>query len=140
LVKRSIGRFALVYTGERMPIKKEETGDIVAKKMVMADLIDYHEGAIVSRALVDKKTGTVTLFAFDGGQGLSEHSVPYDALLHVIDGRAEVRIDGQPHELASGEMIILPAGRPHAVRALSPFKMVLTMVRSEPTAVQIEPL
>ncbi|MDD1771068.1 MAG: cupin domain-containing protein [Methanomassiliicoccales archaeon] len=123
-----------------MPVKKEEKGDIVAKRLVMTDLIDYQDGAVVSRTLVDKRTGTVTLFAFDGGQGLSEHSAPFDALIHVLDGRVEIKIDGVPQELGVGEMIILPAEHPHAVRALSPFKMILTMVRSEPKAVQIQPL
>jgi quercetin dioxygenase-like cupin family protein len=123
-----------------MPVKKEEKGDIVAKKLVMTDLIAYQEGAVVSRTLVDKRTGTVTLFAFDAGQGLSEHSAPFDALVHVLDGRVEIKIDGVPQELGVGEMIILPAEHPHAVRALSPFKMILTMVRSEPKAVQIQPL
>ena len=121
-------------------MKKEEKGDIVAKRLVMTDLIDYQDGAVVSRTLVDKRTGTVTLFAFDGGQGLSEHSAPFDALIHVLDGRVEIKIDGVPQELGVGEMIILPAEHPHAVRALSPFKMILTMVRSEPKAVQIQPL
>jgi len=123
-----------------VPVKKEEKGDIVAKRLVMTDLIDYQDGAVVSRTLVDKRTGTVTLFAFDGGQGLSEHSAPFDALIHVLDGRVEIKIDGVPQELGVGEMIILPAEHPHAVRALSPFKMILTMVRSEPKAVQIQPL
>ncbi len=124
----------------RVPVKKQGDGDILAKKLVMTDLISYQEGAVVSRTLVDKKTGTVTLFAFDKGQGLSEHSAPYDALILVMDGKVEIKIDGVPQELGVGEMIILPAEHPHAVRALSPFKMILTMVRSEQKVVQVQPL
>jgi quercetin dioxygenase-like cupin family protein len=124
----------------RVPVKKQGNGNILAKKLVMADLISYQEGAVVSRTLVDKKTGTVTLFAFDKGQGLSEHSAPYDALILVLDGKVEIKIDGVPQELGVGEMIILPAEHPHAVRALSPFKMILTMVRSEQKAVQVQAL
>jgi len=120
-----------------VPVQKQEKGDIIAKKLVIADLIQYHEGAVVSRTLVDHKTGTVTLFAFDDGQGLSEHSAPFDAMIHVLEGKAEIRIDGVPHELGAGEMIIMPAEHPHAVRAITRFKMLLTMVRSEPKAIQI---
>lgn len=112
-------------------IKKKAKGDLIAKQLVLKDLIAYHEGAVVSRALIDKKVGTVTIFAFDEGQGLSEHAAPYDALVQILDGRAEVRIEGKPFSLKEGEMIILPANRPHALRALSAFKMLLIMIRSE---------
>ena len=118
-------------------MKKLGSGDILAKKFVMTNLIDYHEGAVVSRTIVDKKSGTVTLFAFDEGQGLSEHSTPYDALVQVIDGRVEIKIDGSPHEVGMGEMIILPAEHPHALRAIGRFKMLLTMVRQEPEPLQV---
>lgn len=93
-------------------------------------LIDYQEGSVVSRTLVKKDTGSVTLFAFDEGQGLSEHTAPFDALVHVLEGQAEIRIEGEPFVLGPGEVIVMPAGRPHALRAVARFKMVLTMIRS----------
>ena len=93
-------------------------------------LIDYQEGSIVSRALIDKKAGTITVFAFDEGQGLSEHIAPYDALIEVLDGEAEVVISGKSFRVGMGQMIILPAEKPHALRAIKKFKMVLTMIRA----------
>ncbi len=98
-----------------------------AKELVA--LIGYQEGAVVSRTIVDKKAGTVTLFAFDGGQGLSEHKTPYDALVQVIDGEFEITIDSMSHNLTAGHMIVMPANIPHAVKAKSQAKMLLTMVR-----------
>jgi quercetin dioxygenase-like cupin family protein len=95
-----------------------------------ADLVPYQVGAVVSRTVVKRPTGTVTLFAFDQGEGLSEHTAPYDALVQVFDGEAEVRIDGVPWRVAAGEMILMPAGRPHALKAVTRFKMMLVMVRS----------
>ncbi|WXG42386.1 MAG: cupin domain-containing protein [Candidatus Freyarchaeum deiterrae] len=94
------------------------------------DLIDYQEGAVVSRTLVDKKAGTVTLFAFDEGQGLSEHTAPFDALVHILDGEAEIVISGKSLNVKEGEMVIMPANQPHALKAVSKFKMILTMIRS----------
>lgn len=114
-----------------MPVQKQQKVDILGRQLVVKDLLAYQEGAVVSRTLVDKKAGTVTIFSFDEGQGLSEHTAPYDALVHVLDGEVEISIAGQPFHLKEGEMIVLPAGKPHAVRAISPFKMMLTMVRSE---------
>jgi quercetin dioxygenase-like cupin family protein len=96
----------------------------------MAGLIDYQSGTVASRTIVKGKTGTVTVFAFDKGEGLSEHTAPFDALVHVIDGEAEITIEGRQHALKDGEMIVMPADRPHAVRAVRQFKMVLTMIRS----------
>lgn len=96
----------------------------------MAELVDYQEGAIVSRTLLDKKTGTLTLFAFDKGQGLSEHTTPYDAWLYILEGETEVTISGQQFHLTQGHAIILPANQPHAVKALTRFKMLLVMIRS----------
>ena len=93
-------------------------------------LIDYQDGAVVSREVVKKKTGTVTLFAFDEGQGLSEHTAPFDALVHLLDGEAEVTISGEPHRLKAGEMILMPANAPHALKAVARFKMMLIMIRS----------
>jgi quercetin dioxygenase-like cupin family protein len=99
--------------------------------MRLVDLINYQDGSVVSRTLVDKKAGTVTLFAFDKGEGLSEHTAPYDALVHVLDGEAEVTISGKALCLNEGEMAILPANQPHALRAVEKFKMILTMIRSQ---------
>ena len=118
-------------------IETKAKGDLLAKQLVLKDLIAYQEGAVVSRALIDKKVGTVTIFAFDEGQGLSEHAAPYDALVQILDGGAEVRIEGKPFSLKEGEMIILPANRPHALRALSAFKMLLIMIRSEDSRLAI---
>ena len=97
---------------------------------VVVDLIGYQDWAVVSRAVIKQPAGNVTLFAFDAGQELSEHTAPYDALVQVLDGEAEVTIAGQPHRLRAGELILMPANRPHAVRALARFKMLLTMIRS----------
>ncbi len=94
------------------------------------DLAEYQEGSIVSRTIIDRKTGTVTFFAFDQGQGLSEHTAPFDALVHLLDGEAEITISGKMHRLSGGEMIIMPANEPHALKASKRFKMVLTMIRS----------
>lgn len=94
------------------------------------DLVNYQEGTIVSRTLIDKKTGTVTLFAFDKGQSLSEHTAPFDALANVIDGEAEIIIDGMSHTIKKDEMIIMPANIRHAVKAVNNFKMILIMVRA----------
>jgi quercetin dioxygenase-like cupin family protein len=93
-------------------------------------LIEYQEAAVVSRTLIDKEAGTITLFAFDQNQGLSEHTAPYDALVQIIDGEAEIAISGKTHHLEEGEMIIIPAKHPHSLRASERFKMLLTMIRS----------
>jgi len=95
-----------------------------------AELVNYQDGAVVSREIVKKPTGNVTIFAFDEGQGLSEHTAPFDALVQMVEGNAEIMISGQPHQLQSGEMILMPAGQPHALKALKRFKMILTMIRS----------
>jgi quercetin dioxygenase-like cupin family protein len=105
---------------------EQEKGQV--KRFV--DLVDYQQGAIVSRTIIDKKTGTVTFFAFDQGQGLSEHTTPFDALVHILDGEAEITISGKMHRLSAGDMIIMPANEPHALKAMKRFKMVLTMIRS----------
>ncbi len=94
------------------------------------ELVSYQDGAVVSREIVKKSTGSVTLFAFDEGQGLSEHTSPFDALVQVVEGEAEVVISSQPHRVRGGEMILMPAGQPHALKALTRFKMMLTMIRS----------
>ena len=94
------------------------------------DLVAYQPGAVVSREILRKPAGTVTAFAFDLGQGLSEHTTPFDALAHVLEGEAEITIDGQPHRVPAGAVIVMPGGRPHALHALERFKMLLTMIRS----------
>jgi quercetin dioxygenase-like cupin family protein len=96
----------------------------------LTDLVSYQEGSIVSRTIVEKKTGTVTLFAFDGGQGLSEHTAPFDALVWILDGEATVTISGKTHRLKEGEAILMPANQPHALEGPGKFKMMLTMIRS----------
>jgi quercetin dioxygenase-like cupin family protein len=101
---------------------------IAASRIV--DLVDYQEGSIVSKTLIKKATGTVTLFAFDRGQGLSEHTAPFDAFVHVIDGKVEVTVSGRSFPLEEGEIAILPAGEPHALQSVDRFKMLLTMIRS----------
>ncbi|MCW3996591.1 MAG: cupin domain-containing protein [Candidatus Bathyarchaeota archaeon] len=93
-------------------------------------LIDYQEGSVVSRTIIDKESGTVTLFAFDAGQGLSEHTAPFDAMVLVLDGKVEVKISGKPLMLEQGEMTIMPANEPHALTAKTRFKMLLVMIKS----------
>jgi quercetin dioxygenase-like cupin family protein len=96
----------------------------------LVDMIDYQKDAVVSKTIIEKKTGTVTLFAFDMGQGLSEHTAPFDALVQILDGEVEIIISGKPHHLKQGEIIVMPAQKPHALKAVSKFKMLLTMIRS----------
>jgi quercetin dioxygenase-like cupin family protein len=100
-----------------------------AASFPILDMAAYQPGAVVSRVLVKGEAGNVTLFAFDAGQELSEHTAPFDALVHILDGEAEVTISGRPHPLQAGQAILMPAGEPHAVRASQRFKMLLTMVR-----------
>ena len=96
----------------------------------LIDLVDYQEGAVVSKTIIDEKTGTVTLFAFNEGQGLSEHMAPFDVLIHILDGEAEVIISGNALHLHKGEMVVMPANEPHSLRAIKNFKMILTLIRS----------
>jgi quercetin dioxygenase-like cupin family protein len=96
----------------------------------LIDLADYQEGSVVSRTIVDRKAGTVTFFAFDQGQGLSEHTAPYDALIYLVDGEAEIVVSGKVTRVKDGEIIVIPAKQPHSLKALKKFKMMLTMVRS----------
>lgn len=106
------------------------TAELVGKTLKIVDLIEYQEGAVVSREIIRKETGTVTIFAFDKGEGLSEHTAPFDAMVQVVDGKAEIIIDGKSNILDAGEMIIMPANIPHALNAMERYKMVLTMIRS----------
>ena len=96
----------------------------------LVNLIDYQEGSVVSRALIDKKVGTLTLFAFDKGQGLSEHTAPFDAFVHILDGEAQVVISSKAQNVGTGEMVIMPANEPHSLKALEKFKMMLVMIRA----------
>ncbi|HOI75308.1 MAG TPA: cupin domain-containing protein [Syntrophales bacterium] len=112
---------------ERIDAKE---ADLRGRVLETAALAAYQEGSVVSRQILGRKTGTVTLFAFDEGQGLSEHTAPFDALVLVLDGESEVSISGKPHRLKAGEMIIMPAGEPHALQAVKAFKMMLVMIRS----------
>lgn len=100
------------------------------KAVAMNGLLSYQSGSVVSRTLIDRKIGTITLFSFDAGQGLSEHTVPFDAFVQIIDGAAEVTIDGKVQKVASGEFIIMPANIPHSLKAVEKFKMMLVMIRA----------
>jgi quercetin dioxygenase-like cupin family protein len=102
----------------------------MAEVVRFLDLVNYQEGAVVSRTLVNRTTGTVTLFAFDDGQGLSEHTAPFDALAYLLEGEAEITVSGKPLRTTAGEAVLMPAHQPHSLKALSRFKMVLTMIRS----------
>ena len=104
--------------------------DLLSRVIRPADLVDYQSDAIVSRAIAEKPTGTVTVFAFDEGQALSEHTAPFDAMVQVLDGEAELTIEAEPFRLAAGQVLIMPANVPHAVKAVKRFKMLLTMIRS----------
>lgn len=104
--------------------------DLRGRALPAAGLVAYESGAVVSRALLKKPVGTVTLFSFDQGEGLSEHTAPFDALVQVLDGAAEVTVDGTAHRVSAGELIIMPAGKPHALKALERFKMMLVMIRA----------
>jgi quercetin dioxygenase-like cupin family protein len=95
----------------------------------LTGLVDYQQGSVVSNTLVKKEKGTVTLFAFDAGEGLSEHTAPFDALVQVVDGEADVTVGTKKHRVSTGEVILLPADIPHSVHANTRFKMLLTMIR-----------
>ena len=101
-----------------------------SKVNVLKDMVEYQEGSVVSRTIIDKPQGTVTLFAFAEGEGLSEHTTPYDAMVHVIDGEVEITIGAEVFHLDEGKVIVMPADIPHALRALGRFKMLLIMVKA----------
>ena len=96
----------------------------------LVNLVDYQEESVVSKTLLEKETGTVTVFAFGEGQGLSEHTAPFDAMVCILDGKAEISISGNPNILEQGDMIIMPANEPHALKAMERFKMMLIMIKS----------
>lgn len=104
--------------------------DLIGKALSLSELVGYQNGSVVSKTLIDKKIGTVTLFSFDAGQGLSEHTAPFDAFVQVVDGEALVTINGEPQTVCAGQMIIMPANIPHELKAVKPFKMLLVMIRA----------
>jgi len=104
--------------------------NIIGEGKNLISLVDYQDGSVVSKELIKKEKGTVTLFAFDKGQGLSEHTAPFDAFVYIIDGKAEITIDGKVHSLALGETIIMPANKPHSLKAAERFKMLLVMIKA----------
>ena len=110
--------------------KKDGAKQLVAKNSNLENLVEYQEGSVVSRTIMDKETGTITLFAFDKNQGLSEHTAPYDAMVYVLAGEVDISISGKINRLKQGEMTILPANKPHALTAKTKFKMLLTMIKS----------
>ena len=109
---------------------KIKTDDLRGMALKAKDLVGYDKGAVVSRTIIEKKTGTVTIFSFDKGQGLSEHTAPFDAMVENLDGEAEIFIAGKPNKVKAGQFIIMPANKPHALKAVKKFKMALVMIRS----------
>ena len=110
-------------------VRKEKATSIIGRAVNLEQLVDYQEGSVVSKTVLEKKTGTVTLFAFDEGQGLSEHTSPYDATVQILDGEAVLTVGGTPHVVKAGELFIMPSGIPHSLRAVQRFKMLLIMIR-----------
>jgi quercetin dioxygenase-like cupin family protein len=106
-----------------------EIAEYTKEGLMLEDLVDYQDGSVVSRTVINKHAGTITLFAFDKGESLSEHTAPFDAMVHVLDGSAEIKIAGRPYIVNKGGMIIMPAGEPHALKAIEKFKMLLVMIK-----------
>ncbi|MBV5339720.1 MAG: cupin domain-containing protein [Deltaproteobacteria bacterium] len=104
--------------------------DLIGTALTLSELVAYHEGSVVSKTLIDKKIGTLTMFSFAAGQGLSEHTAPFDAVVQVVDGEADVVINGETQTVVAGQLIIMPANIPHELKAVKPFKMLLTMIRA----------
>ena len=113
-----------------MPTNKKDTRFVPAQAARIDGLVEYQTGSIVSRELLKKTTGRVSVFAFEADEGLSEHTSPYDALVQILEGEAEITIAGKPNRVGEGELILMPANQPHALKALKRFKMILTMIRS----------
>lgn len=111
-------------------IDMEANHDVLVQIIPTAASVAYQADAVVSKTLINKTAGTITLFSFDQGQGLSEHTAPFDAMVYILDGEAEVLIAGQPYHLKNGESIIMPAHHPHALKAIKPFKMMLIMIKN----------
>ncbi|MGD8978762.1 MAG: cupin domain-containing protein [candidate division WOR-3 bacterium] len=108
---------------------ENQIDDLTTRSVELSKLIAYQNNTVVSREIIRKQIGTVTVFAFDQGQGLSEHTAPFDALVYIVDGQAEITIAGKNHSLTAGEMIIMPANKPHALKARAKFKMLLVMIK-----------
>lgn len=117
-------------TEQRRYAMSEQSDSIIGRAMTMSELVACQPGSVVSRTLIDKKIGTLTLFAFAQGQGLSEHTAPYDAFVQVLEGTGNIIINGEEHQVGEGQMIIMPANVPHSLRAEVPFKMLLVMIRA----------
>ncbi len=111
------------------PSIKQHIKELRGRAFKLSALLDYQDDAVVSREIIKKDTGTITLFAFDKGQGLSEHIAPFDALVYILDGEAKIFISGKSHLVKEGEMIIMPSDKPHSLKALKKFKMLLVMVK-----------
>ena len=109
----------------------EPSGTLKGKAFNLEQFVDYADGSVVSKTLIKKEIGNITLFAFDKGQGLSEHTAPFDAVVYILDGMAEITIGGRPQNVSAGEMLIMPANIAHALQAKVPFKMLLVMIRGE---------
>jgi len=105
--------------------------ELLGNAVNLEGLVGYSDGSVISRTVIDKKVGTITLFSFDAGQGLSEHTAPFDAFVQILDGAAEITVGGKAHAVSKGEMIILPAGISHSLKAKERFKMLLVMIRAE---------
>ncbi|KMQ50521.1 cupin [Chitinispirillum alkaliphilum] len=114
-------------------MKKGTDQTLISKPFKYNELVNYQDGSIVSRTILDHDVGTITVFAFDAEQSLSEHTAPFDALIEVVEGKGNIIIEGKEYEVNSGEQIIMPANRPHAVNAAERFKMVLVMIRAKKT-------
>jgi quercetin dioxygenase-like cupin family protein len=110
--------------------KRSDQERVLGEPATLSGLVSFQEGSVVSMTLADKSAGTITLFAFDEGQGLSEHTAPYDAFVHVLEGEALITVSGRDSRVRAGEMIVMPADEPHALAAPTRFKMLLTMIRS----------
>lgn len=110
--------------------KQKDTEKLIGVAVELKGLVGCQEGSVISRTIIDKNTGTVTLFSFDEGQGLSEHTAPFDALVYIVSGEAEVTISSNSMHLKEGDMVIMPANEPHALRATRKFKMMLVMIKS----------
>ncbi len=109
---------------------KQPSDSLIGEVKDLSSLVDYQAGSVVSRTLIDKKAGTITLFAFAAGQGLSEHTAPYDAFVHIVDGKALITVAGVDYNVSAGQMLIMPANQTHALKAIHPFKMMLVMIRA----------
>jgi quercetin dioxygenase-like cupin family protein len=113
-----------------MVANKSGGESLIGRPVDLAGLAEYQEGAVVSREILNKKTGTITIFSFDEGEGLSEHIAPFDATVVILDGEAEITIEGKPNRVKAGQCIIMPGGKPHALKAITRYKMLLIMIRS----------